>query len=75
LMNSGAVHFVASDAHDCVDRPPNLAPAYNHVVQRWGQERADTLFIDHPTAVIMDEPIFAAAPKPPTKKSRFAFWK
>jgi len=57
LMNSGSVHFVASDAHDCQDRPPNLAPAYFHVVQHWGQEYADALFIDHPTAVVMDEPI------------------
>ena len=75
LMNSGSVHFVASDAHDCIDRPPNLAPAYQHVAQRWGQERADTLFFDHPSAVVMDEPIFAAAPRPPKKASRFSFWK
>jgi protein-tyrosine phosphatase len=75
LMNSGSVHFVASDAHDCQDRPPNLAPAYFHVVQHWGQEYADALFIDHPTAVVMDEPIFVAAPKPAKKASRFSFWK
>ena len=75
LMNSGSVHFVASDAHDCHDRPPVLAPAYHHVKQTWGQETADALFYDNPTAVIMDEPIFASAPKQPPKKSRFAFWK
>jgi protein-tyrosine phosphatase len=75
LMNSGCVHFVASDAHDCVDRPPNLAPAYHYVAQHWGQERADALFIDHPTAAIMDEPIFVTAPKTPKKASRFSFWK
>jgi protein-tyrosine phosphatase len=75
LMNSGSVHFVASDAHDCRDRPPILAPAYKHVAQTWGQETADALFYDNPTAVIMDEPIFANAPKPSAKKSRFAFWK
>ncbi len=75
LMNSGSVHFVASDAHDCLDRAPNLAPAYHRVVQNWGQETADLLFYDHPTAVIMDEPIFAPAPKPPKKTSRFSFWK
>ena len=75
LMNSGSVHFVASDAHDCEDRPPDLARAYRHVAQTWGQERADELFYDNPTAVIMDEPIFAAAPKTATKKSLFSFWK
>ncbi len=75
LMNSGSVHFVASDAHDVLDRSPNLAPAYRYVSQNWGQGAADALFYDNPTAVIMDEPIFPAAPRPPAKKSRFAFWK
>jgi protein-tyrosine phosphatase len=77
LMNAGSVHFVASDAHDCIDRPPNLAPAYHHVARQWGQETADALFIDHPTAVIMDEPIFVAAPKviKNKKSSLFSFWK
>ena len=74
LMNSGSVHFVASDAHDCEDRSPNLAPAYQHVAQTWGQETANALFYDNPTAVIMDEPIFPNAPRV-AKKSRFAFWK
>jgi protein-tyrosine phosphatase len=75
LMNSAMVHFVASDAHDCVDRSPNLAPAYQHVTQHWGRETADALFIDHPMAVVMDEPIFVAAPRPPKKSSLFHFWK
>jgi protein-tyrosine phosphatase len=75
LMDSEMVHFVASDAHDCVDRPPNLLPAYQLVSDRWGQERADTLFNLHPTAVVMNEPIFPALPKPAKKPSRFQFWK
>jgi protein-tyrosine phosphatase len=76
LMNSELVHFVASDAHDCHDRPPNLAPAYELVAQRWGPERADVLFTDHPTAVITNEQIFVTAPKVPLKRtSRFSFWK
>ena len=75
LMDAGSVHFVASDAHDVLDRPPNLAPAFAHVAHHWGPERADMLFIDHPTAVIMDEPIFPIAPRLPKKTSRFNFWK
>jgi protein-tyrosine phosphatase len=75
LMNAGMVHFVASDAHDCIDRPPDLLPAYKHVAQRWGQEYADALFTYNPTAVIMDEAIFAAAPKPAKKSSLFHFWR
>lgn len=75
LMNSGSVHFVASDAHDCQDLLLNLLPAYRHVTQNWGSETADTLFCYNPTAVIMDEPIFANAPRQPQKKSLFSFWK
>ncbi len=75
LMNSQMAHFVASDAHDCIDRSPNMYPAYQIVSAKWGVERADALFTIHPTAVIMDEPIFAPAPKSPQKKSIFAFWK
>jgi protein-tyrosine phosphatase len=74
LMNADMVHFVASDAHDCFDRPPNLAPAYQHVSQNWGAGRAEALFTLHPMAVVMDEPIFATAPiKPMKKPSRFNF--
>jgi protein-tyrosine phosphatase len=75
LMNSGQVHFVASDAHDCLDRAPNLAPAYQMVAERWGSERADALFVDHPMAVITNNPIFVAAPKPSKKPARSSFWK
>ncbi len=75
LMNSQMVHFVASDAHDCVDRSPNMSPAYQLVNAKWGGECANALFTDYPTAVIRDEPIFPPPPKRPPKKSIFTFWK
>ncbi len=75
LMNSGMVHFVASDAHDCIDRTPNLSPAYQHVTQHWGSDFADAVFTHNPMAVVMDEPIFASPPKPARKASRLQFWK
>jgi protein-tyrosine phosphatase len=56
-MDADIVHFVASDAHDCVDRPPDLSQAYEHVRARWGQPRAQRLFIDNPAAVIEDLPV------------------
>lgn len=75
LMNSDMVHFIASDAHDCHDRPPDLSEAYKVVASRWGDERADALFTQNPSAVIWDEAIFAPMPKPAKKSSFFAFWK
>ena len=55
MMDADMVHFVASDAHDCTDRPPDLSKAHEHVRSRWGQARARSLFIDNPMAVISDE--------------------
>jgi protein-tyrosine phosphatase len=57
LMNADMVHFVASDAHDCVDRPPDLSQAHELVCSRWGRARARSLFIDNPAAAISDGPI------------------
>ncbi len=57
LMDDGLVHFVASDAHDCVDRRPDLSQAHEHVSSRWGRARAQRLFIDNPAAAIADAPI------------------
>jgi protein-tyrosine phosphatase len=74
-MNSGMVHFIASDAHDCTDRPPDLSAAYKLVQNRWGEEQADAVFVQNPSAVIWDQPIFAPMPKPVKKSSFFSFWK
>jgi len=75
LMNSNLVHFVASDAHDCKDRPPDLSGPYKVVENRWGSERAERLFVQNPGSVIWDEPIFAPPPRSTKKPSFFSFWK
>jgi protein-tyrosine phosphatase len=69
LFQADLVHFIASDAHDCEDRIPVLTPAYNLVSQRWGVEKADSLFIYNPAAVLAGEPIYAT---PNPKKSFFS---
>ncbi len=57
LIEAGMVHFVASDAHDLELRPPGLAAAYAEVGDRFGDEVAQRLFIDHPRAVVEDRPL------------------
>jgi protein-tyrosine phosphatase len=57
LMDADMVHFVASDAHDCVNRPPDLSLARERVSSRWGRAKARSLFIGNPAAVISDKPI------------------
>lgn len=75
LMNSNMVHFVASDAHDAEDRPPDLSGAYQLICDRWGRDQANAVFLDNPTAAIYNQPIFFAPPKPAKKSSFFSFWK
>lgn len=55
LMNANLVHFVASDAHDCVDRTPDLSAAYKYISSRYGTGRADAAFIYNPTATVCGE--------------------
>src|SRR5467141_1932266 len=47
-IGEGLIHFVASDAHNLRSRPLRLQPAYNAVVDRFGQEKARALFQDNP---------------------------
>ena len=49
-IGEGLIHFVASDAHNTRGRPLRLQPAYNVVVDRFGEEKARALFQDNPLA-------------------------
>jgi protein-tyrosine phosphatase len=49
-IGEGLIHFVASDAHNIRGRPLRLQPAYDLVVDRFGQEKARALFQDNPLA-------------------------
>ena len=75
LMKRGMVHFIASDAHDEVDRTPRLDLAYNHVASRYGRERAELLFVVNPRAVIEGEPLpEQPPPEADTPRKWFKFW-
>jgi protein-tyrosine phosphatase len=75
LMQRDLVHFVASDAHDTVNRPPLLRAAYEYVVRRWGETRAEALFDSNPKAVLAGDPI-EWEPQPQTEaKPWYRFWR
>lgn len=57
LLDQGLAHFVASDAHDALKRPPDLRGAWNVVEQRHGFDAAHALFIGNPLRVLRDEPL------------------
>lgn len=75
LMAAELVHFVASDAHDCLDRPPDLSTAYSYISSRYGAERAELVFTANPFCVIKEEPISSRLPVPRKHSPFFAFSK
>lgn len=59
LLRAGLAHFVASDAHNVLQRGPNLQPAYRIVSEMAGIEHAARLFAYNPLRVLRDEPMEA----------------
>jgi tyrosine-protein phosphatase YwqE len=69
---------VASDAHNTRRRPLRLQPAYDVVVDRFGQEKAHALFRDNPLAVFEGREL-PHVPEiedesPPPRRKRFFFF-
>ena len=54
-MEGGLAHFVASDAHDPLKRPPHLLEAFRRVSELVGAARAADLFTYNPLALLNDE--------------------
>lgn len=57
LIDRGAVHIVASDAHDTRSRPPIVSTAREIVARLYGPQLARSLFVDNPQAVIDNQPL------------------
>lgn len=57
LLKRGLVHFVASDGHDCKNRPPRLDYAFGWVRDEFGAATAERLFTSNPAAVLAGEPL------------------
>jgi protein-tyrosine phosphatase len=69
LLDQGLVHFVASDGHDTVLRPPRLDEAFAWIEERYGRETAELLCITNPRATLSGEAITRpeATANPPRK--------
>jgi protein-tyrosine phosphatase len=71
MLSEGQVHFVASDAHDLINRPPRLDKARNFLVDRFDEEWADLLLNAHPRAVIEGRPLEISVLSPRRKRRRW----
>ena len=49
-IDLGAVHFIASDAHNVTSRPLRLKETYDYVAKKWGETVAHGLLVDNPLA-------------------------
>jgi len=57
FLKEKAVHFLATDAHDTVRRPPVLSEARKIVAKQFGGATADSLVEGNPKAVVNDQPL------------------
>jgi protein-tyrosine phosphatase len=71
LMNGNHVHFIASDAHDCADRTPDLSEAYKFVSTTYGTQRAEALFIHNPKATLRGDLLLDVESRPAKARRRF----
>jgi protein-tyrosine phosphatase len=75
MLSADLVDFVASDAHNCTHRPPDLSKAYEYVSSRYGADRAHALFVENPHSALWGKPI---AVRPMVRRKVFGFlgfWK
>ena len=75
LLKAGLVHFIASDAHDCTDRPPDLSHAYKYISAHYGTSLAEALCIYNPAAALYNETVTSMWRRPGKLRSLFSFWK
>jgi protein-tyrosine phosphatase len=70
LLESDAIHFIASDAHNLTTRPLRLKPAYDLIAERKGVEIAQALFEENPRAAFEGRPLPYLPAFPDVKSSR-----
>ena len=74
LMSRGMVHFIASDAHDPVHRPPDLSAAYETVLRQYGELTAMNLFVTHPKATLTGEFLEVEMPHALVSRKKWLFF-
>ena len=56
-LADGAVHFIASDAHNVTSRPLRLKETFDWVAKMHGEDVARALLVDNPRAAFEGQPL------------------
>lgn len=76
LLDRGAVHFVASDAHDCQRRPPRLDRARVWLAENYSDSAAEILCEINPGATLTGDRLEPALSEVgPRTRKWYHFWK
>jgi protein-tyrosine phosphatase len=76
LLARGVVHFIASDAHDTINRTPDMRAAYALLSKQWGESRVRPLFVDNPRAVLQGRDVDTSIDFPrATRKKWWEIWR
>ncbi|HWZ53339.1 MAG TPA: CpsB/CapC family capsule biosynthesis tyrosine phosphatase [Candidatus Acidoferrales bacterium] len=68
-LAAGAVHFIASDAHNVTSRPLRLKETFDWVAKTHGENVARALLVENPLAVFEGQPL-PFVPEPSSEGSR-----
>ena len=71
----GIVHFMGSDAHSAIRRPPKMADAYRRIVRWTGSKVADQVFTTNGIAVTHGLPLQIVPPSPRRLRKFFLSWR
>jgi protein-tyrosine phosphatase len=60
MVSRGLVHFIASDCHNLLERPPGLSEAFGYIADTWNEATAKALVSGNPKRVLLNEAMPAA---------------
>jgi len=76
LLEQNLVHFIASDGHDLVHRPPSMKEAHVWLAGKYGAELADAVCIHNPKAALEGGRVSLPVPrKGPQSRKWYQMWR
>ena len=55
FLERDLVHFIASDMHHLLERPPYMKEAYEIISKEYGEKKARELFVDNPYRIVHNQ--------------------